>query len=132
MQGNAGDPLGFRVPTPPRDPPRRPMAVAAAAAALGLAGLFSGAGTVLLAGTGASTAAIALAAVFAAILLVSAALVFVMVPWARGLGIAVAAAGVVFALVRLAGGTKEAALDLVAYGYVLFALGTNGPAFRRG
>jgi hypothetical protein len=37
----------------------------------------------------------------------------------------------VFAFVRIAGGTQQALIDLVAYGYVMFALGTSGPAFRR-
>ena len=132
MQGDGRDHLGFEVPTPPPEPRRRPTRIAAAAAALAIAGMFSGAGTLLLSGTGASTATVAFAAGFGGLLLASAVLVFLMIPWARGLGIAVAAIGLVFGVVRIVDGTEQALIDLIAYGYVLFTLATSGDAFRRG
>jgi drug/metabolite transporter (DMT)-like permease len=131
MQGDGRDHLGFEIPTPPPEPRRRPTTLVAASAALAIAGLFSVAGTLLLAGSGASTATIAFVAVFGAVLLITALLVLFLVPWARTLGMGVAVVGLVFALARIVDGTEQAVIDLAAYGYVLFALTTSKDAFQR-
>jgi hypothetical protein len=123
--------LDFVIPTP-QVVHGRSSTVAAAAGALAIAGLFAVAGAALVAGTGGSATQIVLVGAFGVAQLATAVLVFRQVPVGRPVGIALAAIGVVFGLVRLIDGTGIALLDLVAYAFVVWALATSGDAFRRG
>jgi hypothetical protein len=96
-----------------------------------IAGTFSLASILLLAGSGRAPL-IAFLAAFGSVLLVAAIGAFTLAPWGRPLGVVVAIVGMVFAIARIVDGTEQALIDVVAYGYALFALGTSGPAFRRG
>jgi hypothetical protein len=134
-QPPAGEPhedLDFVVPTPPPVIGMRSSTVSTAAAALAIAGLFTVVGAVLVAGTGGAELVVALVGALGAVQLVVAVLVFRQAPIGRPAGLVVAAVGFVFGLVRLIDGTGIAALDLVVYAFVLWALATNREAFQRG
>lgn len=134
-QPPAGEPhedLDFVVPTPPPAIGVRSSTVSTAAAALAIAGLFTVAGAVLVAGTGGTESVVALVGALGAMQLVVAVLVYRQTPIGRPAGLVVAAVGFVLGLVRLIDGTGIAALDLVVYAFVLWALATNREAFRRG
>ena len=134
-QPPAGEPnedLDFVVPTPPPTIGVRSSTVSTAAAALAIAGLFTVAGAVLVAGTGGSGLVAALVGALGAVQLVIAVLVYRQVPIGRPAGLVVAVVGLVFGLVRLIDGTGIAALDLVVYAFVIWALATNREAFDRG
>jgi hypothetical protein len=134
-QPPAGDPhedLDFVVPTPPPAVGVRSSTISTAAAALAIAGLFTVAGAVLVAGTGGSDLMVGLVGALGVIQLVVAVLVFRQVPIGRPAGLVVAAVGFVFGLVRLIDGTGVAVLDVAVYAFVIWALATNREAFGRG
>jgi hypothetical protein len=124
--------LDFVVPTPPPAVGVRPSAVSTAAAARALAGLFTLAGAVLLAGTGGEGLLVGLVGALGVIQLIVAVLVFRQVPIGRPAGLVVAALGLVFGIVRAIDGTAIAILDLAVYAFVIWALATNREAFQRG
>ena len=129
--GDLPEDLDFVIPTP-KVVRGRSSTVAAAAGALAIAGLFAVAGAALVAGTGGSATQIVLVGAFGIGQLLSAVLVFRQSPIGRTVGLALAAIGLVFGLVRLIDGTGIALLDLVAYAFVIWALATSGDAFRQG
>ena len=124
--------LDFVVPTPPPAVGSRPSEIATAAAALVIAGVFTGAGAVLVAGTGGSSLVVGLVGALGVIQLIVAVLVYRQVPIGRPAGLVVAVVGFVFGLVRVIDGTGIAVLDLAVYAFVIWALATNREAFQRG
>jgi hypothetical protein len=126
------DELDFVIPTPRPSVGVRPSMVAVAAAALAIAGLFSLVGAALVGGAGGSSLQVGFVGGFGVAQLVIAVLVFRQVPIGRPAGLAAAGVGFVFGLVRVLDGTGAAALDLVAYAFIIWALATNEAAFRRG
>jgi hypothetical protein len=134
-QPPAGEPhedLDFVVPTPPPAVGIRSSTISTAGAALAIAGLFTVAGTALVAGAGGSDLTVALVGALGVIQLVVAVLVFRQVSIGRPAGLVVAAVGFFLGLVRLIDGTGVALLDLAVYSFVIWALATNREAFERG
>jgi len=130
--GESHEDLDFVVPTPPPVVGVRSSTISTAAAALAIAGLFTVAGAVLVAGTGGTDLMVALVGTLGVIQMVVAVLVFRQVQVGRPAGLVVAAVGFVFGLVRVIDGTGIAALDLAVYAFVIWALATNREAFGRG
>jgi hypothetical protein len=106
--------------------------VSAAGGALGIAGVFTLAGALLFAVAGGSGYQVALVVVFGVALLVVAVLVYRHVPIGRQAGLMLASLGLVFGVSRLIGGSGNAAVDLFAYCFVIWALATSRDAFRQG
>ena len=129
--GEPPDDLDFVIPTPRPSVGVRSSTVSSAAAALTIAGLFSLVGAALVGGAGGSSLQIGLVGGFGVTQLVIATLVFRQVPVGRPAGLVAAGVGFVFGLVRVLDGAGAAALDLVAYAFVIWALATNEEAFRR-
>jgi hypothetical protein len=128
--GQPPDDLDFVIPTP-RAIRGRSQTVSAAAGILAIAGLLSLVGAALISGVGGSGAQVGLAGAFGVVQLSVAVLVFRQVPVGRTAGLGIALVGLVFGFVRLLDGSVNAVLALASYGIVIWALASNGGAFRR-
>lgn len=126
------------VPTPAAGPARRSAIVTTAGVVLvvqglawGIAGIALKASGLRLAGTSLSAGAtMGLGLVVAAVFLATAAGIFLLRPWARGLGIAIGALGLIAGLFRVSGGFSTLS-TLVVNAFVIYALAVSGPLFRR-
>jgi hypothetical protein len=117
------------VPTPQPAPRRRTPLVAVAALVLAFSGLLplitvvafrpSGAGSVVLSVLGVAE-------------LVGAALVFLLHPLGRPVGIALGVLGVALGIYAATQSPANGLVTLALNGYVIYALASSGPAFRRG
>ncbi|MGZ4132807.1 MAG: hypothetical protein ACXVWF_07155 [Actinomycetota bacterium] len=119
----------LNVPIPASAPMRRRTPTVTTAA---LILLVSGALTVLtVVLLKPSTGLLPLFAVLGVLQLVGAALVFALSPLGRGLGLALGAVGIVVGLSLLGSNALNGLMTMALNGYVIYALASSGPSFRR-
>ena len=132
----------FEIPQPaPAATRRRPAIVTTAAIVLLVSGLLNGLYVVLflsassspeLAGVRLSTGFVGGALLLlAASRILAATLIFLLRPFGRGLGLALAVLGLAMGLVDAAGNAMNGLMTMAGYGFVIYALVAGKPAFDR-
>ncbi len=138
--------MGGATPTDPQEPPRprfedlnvpmpapvplrrRTPTVTTAALILLVSGALTVLTVVLLKP---STGLVPLFAILGVLQLVGAVLVFALTPLGRSLGIALGAIGIVVGLTLLGSSALNGLMTMALNGFVIYALASSGPSFRR-
>jgi hypothetical protein len=116
------------VPTPTASPRRRTPTLVMAGVVLAITGAMA---LLLVVGVGIdSTLAIPLI-VFGLIELAGAALVLLLLPLGRTVGIVLGAVGIVLGILSAAKSPANGLISIALNGFVIYALASSGPAFRR-